>query len=246
MDPLSTLRTVGRGVVNAHRLAKRFDDDLQHHRGKERFIHAWSRGIFPILGVDLTVVAGERPRALGPFVIIANHRSPLDILVAVHLVGGVVLSHHGVMEIPVIGDAARYTDTVFVDREDGKSGARAIRTLRRRLKEGRNVVVFPEGTTFAGDEVRPFKRGAFTAARGLSEVRVLPLGVAYRPGDEFVDESFGRYSSRMARRARTPIWATIGEPRPLPRTPADEETLRARVQELVGVSARARDTAPDR
>ena len=250
MDPLGTLLSVGRGlgfaawtsgVVNAHRLAKRFDDDLLHHRGKTAFVHAWSRGVFPILGIDLTVVGGSRPRDLGPFVIISNHRSPLDILIAVNLVGGVVLSHSGVERIPFIGDAARYTDTIFVDRDDAKSGALAIRQLRRRLKEGRNVVVFPEGTTFRGDEVRPFKRGAFSSAKRLPDVRVLPLGIAYEPGAEFDEESFGTYSSRMAARLRTPVWATIGEPADVPSSAAEEEALRATVQGLVDRSAAARD-----
>lgn len=252
MDPLGTLRAVRRGlgfaawtagVVNAHRVCRRFDDTLAHHRGKQAFIDLWAKGVFPILGVDFTHVGGALPRDLGPFLVISNHRSPLDILVAQHLVGGVVLAHHGVANIPVIGDAATYTDTVFVDREDSKSGARAIRKLRRRLREGRNVVVFPEGTTFEGDEVRPFKRGAFTAAKGLSHTRVLPIGLAYRAGDEFAEETFSTYSSRMSRRPSTPVWATLGEPADVPRTAADEAALRDVVQGLVDRSAAARDGA---
>ncbi|MFK7986983.1 MAG: lysophospholipid acyltransferase family protein [Sandaracinaceae bacterium] len=249
MDPLGTLRAVRRGlgfaawtagVVNAHRVCRRFDDTLAHHRGKQAFVDVWAKGVFPILGVDFTHVGGSLPHDLGPFLVISNHRSPLDILIAQHMVGGVVLAHQGVADIPVIGDAAAYTDTVFVDREDSKSGAKAIRQLRRRLREGRNVVVFPEGTTFAGDEVRPFKRGAFTAAKGLAHVRVLPIGLAYRPGDEFADESFGDYSSRMSRGASTPVWATLGEPADVPRTADDEAKLRDVVQALVDRSVAAR------
>lgn len=251
MDPLGTARAAGRAlgfatwtsaVVYGHRLLSYVDSDLATPWGKQRFIDAWSHGVFPLFGLELSVVSGEVPEGgLGPFLVVANHRSPLDILVAIHLVGGVVLSHHGVREIPVVGNAAVATDTIFVDREDRRSGARAIRSMRRALIEGRNLIVFPEGTTYPGDEVRPFMRGAFAAARGLDLVRVLPLGLAYRPGDEFFEESFGQHFGRMAKRERTPIWAAVGEPQPVPKRPEDEEALRQCVQGLVDEASAARD-----
>ena len=84
-------------------------------------------------------------------------------------------------------------------------------------------------------------RGAFAAARGLDLVRVLPLGLAYRPGDEFFGESFRQHFGRMATRRRTPIWAAVGEPQPVPKTPEETETLRQRVQTLVDQASSARD-----
>ncbi|MGE0789064.1 MAG: lysophospholipid acyltransferase family protein [Sandaracinaceae bacterium] len=227
------------GVVNAHRVAKRVDTDLDSADGKRRFIYRWSQGVFPLFGVALET-EGRAPEGLGPYVVVANHRSPLDILLCVHLVGGVVLSHDGVKRIPVIGDAAEYTDTIFVDRKDERSGATAIRALRRALKENRNIIVFPEGSTFQGDEVRPFKRGAFAAARGL-DVTVVPLGIAYEPGAEFKNESFREHLLRMCARPRTPVQVTIGEPRGVPKTDADAESLRVEVQALVDRSAARRD-----
>lgn len=250
MEPLlrplrSTSRAVGflswtAGVVNAHRVLKRVEPDLRSRRGKEAFIERWSHGVFPLFGLDLTVVDGAARAGVHPYLVVSNHRSPLDILIAVHLVGGVVLSHHGVRRYPVIGDAATYTDTIFVDREDSRSGVKAIRQMRRHLREGRNVIAFPEGSTFGGDEVRPFKRGAFTAAKGVG-ARVLPLGIAYEPGSEFVNESFQRHLLRMCARPRTPIWVTIGEPHDVPRNEGETERLRGYVQGLVDRSASERD-----
>lgn len=227
-------------VVYAHRMLARLRRELDSPAGKRPFIQAWSRGAFPLLGIDLHLVEGARPCGGGPFLVVANHRSPLDILVCVELVGGVVLSHHGVASLPVFGTAARVTDTIFVDRDDSRSGARAIRAMRARLREGRNVIVFPEGTTFRGDEVRPFKRGAFSAARGL-DVKVLPVGVAYEPGCEFVGESFGAHLLRMSARRRTPVWVAIGEPMSVPKDSAGEEEVRRAIQALVDRAAAARD-----
>lgn len=248
MDVLGRMRFAARaggfaawtsGVVFTNQVVARFDDDHGTHWGKSRFIHAWSVGVVPLFGLDLHV-QGARPTGLGPYLVVANHRSPLDIFVAIHLVGGVVLSHHGVADMPVIGYAARATDTIFVDRQDSKSGARAIRQMRSRLKEGRNVIAFPEGTTFDGDEVRPFKRGSFTAAKGL-DAKVLPLGIAYERGSEYVNETFGNHMVRMTSRPTTRIWAAIGEPIDVPRNPGEEEDIRQVVQGLVDRAAAVRD-----
>ncbi len=251
VDILGPLRTTTRSlavaawtasVVYGHRAVAVFRRDLDNPAGKRPFIAAWSHGVFPLFGVELTLVGAAAPKG-GPFLVVANHRSPLDILVCIHLAGGVVLSHQGVAKIPVVGGAARATDTIFVDRNDQRSGAKAIRAMRRRLREGLNVIAFPEGTTFAGDEVRPFKRGAFSAAKGL-DVQVLPIGIAYEPGCEFVDESFTQHLTRMSRRRRTRVWACIGDPMSVPTKPGDEEAIRAAIQKLVDRAAAARDGRP--
>jgi 1-acyl-sn-glycerol-3-phosphate acyltransferase len=228
-------------VVYAHRAVALVRRDLDNPAGKAPFIAAWSRKVFPLFGIDLHVVAGAPPLEDGPFLVMANHRSPFDILVCINLAGGIVLSHHGVASVPVLGHAAKATDTIFVDRNDARSGARAIREMRARLRQGRNVIVFPEGTTYRGDEVRAFKRGAFTAAKGL-DVKVLPIGLAYEPASEYVGETLGQHLRRVCGRKRTPIWAAIGEPMALPRAERDEGAVRAALQSLVDRAAEARDS----
>ncbi len=205
---------------------------------KQRAVARWARGVVPLLGVDLAV-HGEVP-AEGPFLVVSNHRSPVDILLAIRLVGGVVLAYDGVADIPVIGMGARINETIFVDQTDRASGAKAVRAMRRHLVAGHNVIVFPEGDTFAGDEVRPFQGGAFTAARGLDEVRVLPMGLAYDPGAEYVDETFEQHVLRNAANRSTHVTAVIGAPLPVPPR-GGEEAVRTQVQSLVDKAARLRD-----
>jgi 1-acyl-sn-glycerol-3-phosphate acyltransferase len=100
---------------------------------------------------------------------------------------------------PLIGAAARAVGTVFVDRADAISGANALRAIRTLLARGSTVIVFPEGTTFTDDEVRPFHPGPFVAAL-RSGADVVPVGLAYEKGSgaAFVNESFGAHLARMA------------------------------------------------
>ena len=204
----------------------------------------WAKGARRILGVDFDVVHGEASEPERARLVVANHRTPLDIIPLVLLFGGHFLANHKTRKAPVIGGAAEMVGTIFVDREDRRSGANAIRTMKRYLEEKKTVIVFPEGTTHAGDEVRPFQRGAFLAAKGL-DAEIVPVGIAYPPGNEFVDESLGQHARGFLSRPVNRAWVSIGEPIPVDGVVKDEERVRSRVQELVDRSrAASTDKAP--
>ncbi|MCG8555399.1 MAG: 1-acyl-sn-glycerol-3-phosphate acyltransferase [Proteobacteria bacterium] len=198
----------------------------------QRYMRAWAKGLLDLFAIEFTIqpqICG----AGGARLVAANHRSPIDVALLLHHFGGCCVSRADLAGWPILGHAARRADTIFVDREDRTSGARAIRTIRERLRQGRTVIVFPEGGTFRGDEVRPFQPGVFAAARGL-QVEVVPVGVAYQAGSEFVDESFVQHVLRIARRRGTRVALRIGTPS-MARGSSDAlaRRLRAEVQDLV-------------
>jgi 1-acyl-sn-glycerol-3-phosphate acyltransferase len=73
------------------------------------------------------------------------------------------------------------------------------------------VTVFPEGGTFAGDELRAFAGGAFHAARGL-DVEVVPVGLAYPAGTEYVEDAFVDHIANIAGNQHVPVGVAVGEP----------------------------------
>jgi len=151
----------------------------------------------------------EIPEGAGLFV--SNHQSMLDVAILGSQVGGPILSRADLEHWPVLGAAARAGGTLFVDRGDRRSGARAIREMRQVLKNGIPLAVFPEGATFRGDEVQPFKGGAFVAVRGLG-VPVVPVGFAYEPGSEYVEMSFGQHALNLMGSSQTRVVMAIGAP----------------------------------
>ena len=102
------------------------------------------------------------------------------------------------------------------------------------------MIVFPEGSTFVGDEVRPFRAGTFASARYVPGVRVFPMGLAYEPGAEYTDDTFGQHLFRMTSQPRTRVCVQLGEPCDLP-SRGDEESVRQVVQRLVDRAAAVRD-----
>ena len=196
-----------------------------------RYLARLTDGLLRVFGAEL-LVHGQRTRSGGALVI-ANHQSALDIGVMLSLFQGVMLSRHDIADWPLLGRLARHGDTIFVDREDRRSGAAALREVRRRAKEGRTVVAFPEGGTFPGDSVHEFHPGVF-AAVGSLDIPIIPVGLAYAPAVPFAKESFAKHIAKIAARPKTRIAVHMGEPLPSnldARSAA--EAARTRVEALV-------------
>ncbi len=182
---------------------------------RDRWVGAWSRTLLHAFGVSVlvqgatTVASGETRGRL----VVANHRSTADILALLATFGGAMVSRADVAGWPLIGPAARAVGTVFVDRSSAFSGATAVRAIRARLLRRATVIVFPEGGTSSGDEVRAFRAGAFVAALRAG-AQIVPVGLAYAAGSEaaFVDESFPAHLARMAAAPASRVALCIGAP----------------------------------
>lgn len=181
---------------------------------KARAKRRLGRNVLAGAGFSLEV-DGAFPTNRAPRLVVANHRSAFDIAILLAIVDDpVLLSRGDIATWPVFGELATRGDTLFVDRADKSNGARAIRAMRRALADGRTLCVFPEGTTHAEPSVRPFQAGAFVAAHGLS-AEVVPVGIAYADGLEFVQKSMRAHVEHVLRSPHLRVSVAIGEPIPI-------------------------------
>jgi 1-acyl-sn-glycerol-3-phosphate acyltransferase len=177
---------------------------------KARYKRRIAGDLLTLLGVEATIV-GERFALDRPRLVVSNHRTALDIGLLLGHFAGSMLSRADVSAWPVLGRLATHGETIFVDRDDKASGAKAIRQIRRALIDGRTVVAFPEGTTLEGDDVRPFQGGAFAATRRLS-VDIVPVGLAYDEGVEWTSGGFMSHVGGLAARRQTRVVGVVGKP----------------------------------
>jgi 1-acyl-sn-glycerol-3-phosphate acyltransferase len=210
----------------------------------QRYMKRWGHSLVYRTGGRVFLTPGSVvPEHTGPRLVVANHRSPFDIGILLSLFGGHALSRADLAGWPVLGVAAQRAGTIFVDRTKADSGAAAIRAIRKKLTQRASILVFPEGSTFGSDEVQPFKPGAFTALRGL-DAQIVPVGLAYDPGAEWVNESFVNHVLRVAQRPRTCCVVAIGKPVPARARPHE---LAAQLQDLVqGLVREARQNWTER
>ncbi len=176
----------------------------------DRYRSFYLNRVLSIFGVEAICTPLVVPAARGPRLVVANHRSALDIALLLSQFGGHMLSRADLAKWPGLGFVARKAGTIFVDRAEGMKRASAARVVRRRLAAGATITVFPEGTTHKGDEVRPFNAGIFAAAKGLG-CEIVPVGIAYEPGAEYQEPTFVAHLAATASRARTRVAMVVGE-----------------------------------
>jgi 1-acyl-sn-glycerol-3-phosphate acyltransferase len=211
---------------------------------RDAWIGAWTGTLLGLFAIDVDKGGSTADVAsAGGRLIVANHRSAIDVAVLLEIFGGHMVSRADLASWPLIGASARSVGTIFVDRTSTASGAGAIREIRRLLAAGQRVILFPEGTTFEGDLVRPFQGGAFIAAL-RTNAAIVPVGIAYEAGSgaAFVDESFTRHLVRMSGAERSRVFVRVGSAIPVrPGAHAAElaSLSRAEVQRLVHEARKA-------
>jgi 1-acyl-sn-glycerol-3-phosphate acyltransferase len=122
-------------------------------------------------------VAGRIPPG-GPYVVVANHQSMLDILLLSRLRREMKwIAKESLFRVFWVGWAFRMAGDIPVRRGDAESGSEALAMARAYLDRGMSVMIFPEGTRSKTSRLLPFKSGAFRLAIDAG-VPVLPVAVS--------------------------------------------------------------------
>ena len=101
-----------------------------------------------------------------PVVLVANHRSLVDILALYKIRRPFKwTSKDENFRLPFIGMVLSLTNSIRIKRESLRSGAQFLTQAEREISKGSSVLIFPEGTRSRTTEMRPFKEGAFLLAK---------------------------------------------------------------------------------
>jgi len=128
-----------------------------------------------VVGVKIDIRGWENIPP-GGVVIAAKHQSAFDTIVWLGLLKQpAYVMKKELLSIPLYGHYARRAGMIPVDREGGGPALRAmLRAATASVEEGRQVVIFPEGTRTAVGERVPYQPGvvAIAAATGAGVVPV--------------------------------------------------------------------------
>jgi 1-acyl-sn-glycerol-3-phosphate acyltransferase len=142
-----------------------------------RYLGIFSRRWLPLLGVyRIAEISGlDRALARRPVILVANHRSLMDAILLIGLLPrtGVLIKSRDTRKM-MNGLLARYFDLVSTDRHSLEGLAAALQKSRRLLSDGKNLLVFPEGTRARSGRLQHFNRIAFDLALA-DRVPVVPV-----------------------------------------------------------------------
>lgn len=131
------------------------------------------------VGLSSVLVEGrENIPARGPFLLMMNHQSMVDIPLAWHICPVAVrfISKKAIAYFPVFGWALWLYGMVWLSRGDAREALRAIKKAAGILQRGDVVCAYPEGTRSRDGRIAPFKQGVFLLAVKAG-VPILPVAI---------------------------------------------------------------------
>ncbi len=131
-----------------------------------RYVRMWAGTLMRIAGVTVTVQGRENIPTGRAVMFTPNHQGNYDIpLMLLYLD-----KPHGLVakietkKIPFVRTWMELLDCVFLDRANPRRAMESMKQAEALLKQGKSMVVFPEGTRSRGDHMNEFKAGAFKMA----------------------------------------------------------------------------------
>lgn len=141
--------------------------------------HAWARwhrwSARALLGVE-TRVEGVLPA--GPAIVALKHQSMFETIETLVLFDRpAVVMKRQLVDIPGFGWVARRYGVIAVDREGGAAALRdMVGDARAAVREGRQIVIFPEGTRVPPGETPPLQPG-FAGLYKMLGLPVVPIAL---------------------------------------------------------------------
>jgi len=126
----------------------------------------WAKMQRYLIGYKLIVKGQPDPKAN---MVLMNHQSLLDIVVMESNYPQNIawVAKKEIADIKFFGQILTLPHMIIVDRDDRKSLVKLFKDVKDRLKEGRVIGIFPEGTRSKGDKLLKFKSGAKLIAQKL-------------------------------------------------------------------------------
>ncbi len=138
----------------------------------------FSSVLMRIVGINLSTLGKENVPKDQPVIFIANHCSHLDIAclcrsvpVNLHFIGKKEL-----IWMPVVGWYMFIAGHIFIDRSNKRKAVESLKKAALKIKNGKSVVMYPEGTRTKTGELGEFKKGAFHLALDAG-VSVVPIHI---------------------------------------------------------------------
>jgi 1-acyl-sn-glycerol-3-phosphate acyltransferase len=123
-------------------------------RFREGLFRATCRTLLRLLRFEVRI-SGPLPRP--PYLLVSNHLSYLDVIVLASRLPGRFVAKKEVRSWPLLGPLCKGFGTIFIDRSDRRDIPRVLSEIERSAARGEGVILFPEGTSSSGDEVRSFR-----------------------------------------------------------------------------------------
>ena len=111
---------------------------------------------------------------------IANHVSWFDIICLGTLLNARFIAKKEVSKMGIFGFLAKLSNTFFIDNENKNRIIEYNHLIQKKLQEGENFIIFPEGTTTDGNGIIDFKSSMLECAfDDRNQINIQPISICY-------------------------------------------------------------------
>ncbi|HDQ03790.1 MAG TPA: 1-acyl-sn-glycerol-3-phosphate acyltransferase [Deltaproteobacteria bacterium] len=143
-----------------------------------KIANIWGKILLLICNTKVEVIGKENFKSKNPHVLMANHQSDFDILISLAYIPGQFrwLAKKELFNIPVFGAAMKGAGYIPIDRQNKEEAMQSLDEAALRIRNGKSVMTFPEGTRSREGEIKAFKQGIFYLAI-KSGVPIIPVTI---------------------------------------------------------------------
>jgi 1-acyl-sn-glycerol-3-phosphate acyltransferase len=138
----------------------------------------WAKTLLFLSNTRVEVIGAENVLADKPQVFMANHQSDFDIFIVLGFIPVQFrwIAKKELFKIPLFGKAMRNAGYVEIDRHHYEKAIKSIDFAAAKIREGKSVMTFPEGTRSKDGTIKPFKQGMFHLAIKAG-VPIVPVSI---------------------------------------------------------------------
>lgn len=142
-------------------------------------IYLWAPVVCLVTGVRVKLIGKEKIDESRPCIYVANHCSHFDIvaLARVMPIGLFFVAKKELAAVPFLGWYMRFIGHIFVDRKNKEMAMKSMQIASDKIKAGKNVISFPEGTRSKTGALQIFRRGSFIIAKE-GQIDVVPVAIS--------------------------------------------------------------------
>ena len=143
-----------------------------------KIANLWARMLLWLTGIRVDVIGRENVLMNRPQIFMANHQSDFDILIVLAHIPGQFrwIAKKELFKIPIFGRAMKSAGYIEIDRQNHERAMKSLEEAAQKIREGKSVVTFPEGTRSKDGTIKPFKQGLFHLAIQAG-VPIVPISI---------------------------------------------------------------------
>jgi 1-acyl-sn-glycerol-3-phosphate acyltransferase len=138
----------------------------------------WAKILLFICNTRVKVIGTDNILYGKSQIFMANHQSDFDILISLAYIPAQFrwIAKKELFAIPIFGAAMRSAGYIEIDRSNHEKAMQSIDEAALRIRSGKSIMTFPEGTRSRDGEIKAFKQGAFHLAI-KSGVPIVPVSI---------------------------------------------------------------------